>query len=103
VHPPAFFLRTTEKNLSVDWMEYYVGSKAAQLREVAQHAELTLKNNDAYAVLQIEVFSDACAKRNVKVRIIYEPTLKNPAHSEVHQYPHVWNSPQPWQLWPLMM
>jgi hypothetical protein len=36
----------------------------------------------------VGVFSDVCARRNVKVRIIYEPTPNNPAHSEVHQYPH---------------
>ena len=48
VHPSAFVLREAERNLSVDWMERYPGSKAAQLREVARHAELRLKNNDAY-------------------------------------------------------
>jgi hypothetical protein len=87
VHPPAFFLRDSEKNLSVDWIEHYPGGKAVQLREVVQHAELVLKPNDAYGVLQVGKFSDVCARRTVKVRIIYDPTPKNPAHSEVHQYP----------------
>jgi hypothetical protein len=87
VHPPAFFLRETERNLSVDWMECYPGGKSAQLIEVVRHAELQLKKNDAYGVLQVGIFSDVCAKKNVKVRIIYEPTPNNPAHSEVHQYP----------------
>jgi hypothetical protein len=93
VHPPAFFLkpatatRAAEKNLSIDWMEHYGGEKAEQLRQVARHAELKLKPTDAYGVLQVGVFSDACAKKSRKVRIIYEPTAKNPAHSAVHQYP----------------
>lgn len=87
VHPSAFVLREGEMNLSVDWMERHPGSKAAQLREVVQHAELQLKKNDAYGVLQVGIFSSACARRNVKVRIIHEPTSNNPAHSAVHQYP----------------
>lgn len=87
VHPPAFFLRESEKHLSVDWLEHYPGGKAAQLREVVQHAELQLKKNDGYAVLQVGALSEACAKKKVKVRIIYEPTSINPAHSAVHQYP----------------
>jgi hypothetical protein len=68
-------------------MEQHPGSKAAQLQEVMRHAELRLKNNDAYGVLQVGVLSDACATRNIKVRIIHEPTRNNPAHSAVHQYP----------------
>jgi len=83
VHPPAFFLkpatetREAEKNLSVDWMEHYEGDKAEQLRQIEQHAELELKKNDAYGVLQVGIFSDACAKKNRKVRLIHEPTDKN--------------------------
>jgi hypothetical protein len=68
-------------------MEHYPGVKARQLKEIVRHAELELKKNDAYGVLQVGVFSDVCAKKNVKVRIIHEPTPKNQAHSAVHQYP----------------
>jgi hypothetical protein len=68
-------------------MEQYPGDRATQLREIVQHAELALKKNDAYAVLQVGAFSNVCAGKNIKARIIYEPTQKNPAHSAVHQYP----------------
>jgi hypothetical protein len=64
-------------------MEHYPGVKARQLKEIVRHAELELKKNDAYGVLQVGVFSDVCAN----VRIIHEPTPKNQAHSAVHQYP----------------
>jgi len=93
IHPPAFFLRPAtetreaERNLSVDWIEHYDGDRAEQLQQIARHAELKLKKNDAYGVLQVGILSDSCARRDRKVRIIYEPTGQNPAHSAVHQYP----------------
>jgi hypothetical protein len=87
VHPSAFALRDVEKNLSVDWMEHYEGSKLEKLRRIVNHAELELKPRDAYGVLQVGGVSDACAERGARVRIIYDPTVGNPAHSSIHQYP----------------
>ena len=87
VFPAAFALRAEERDLSVDWLEHYHGDRRDQMRQVAEHAELKLNSRHGYSVIQVKAFSDACSGLGAKVRIVHEPTTRNPAHSVVHQYP----------------
>ena len=76
-----------ERDLSVNWIEFFTGDRTEQLRQVVKHAELKLRANHGYAVIQVGAFHDTCANQGAKVRIIHEPTPGNPAHAAVHQYP----------------
>jgi hypothetical protein len=87
VFPEAFQLRDGERDLSVNWLEHFSGDRKQQLRQVIAHSELQLKARDGFGVLQVGVVSEVCQRHGAKVRIIHDPTPKNPAHAGVHHYP----------------
>lgn len=87
VFPEAFQLRDGERDLSVNWLEYFPGDRAEQLRQVVDHSELTLKARDGFGVLRVGELSEVCERHGAKVRVIHERTEKNPAHAAVHLYP----------------
>jgi hypothetical protein len=87
VFPAAFELRPGEKDLSVNWMEFFPGDRKERLRQVVKHAELKLRPNHGYGIIQVGDVHDTCANQGAKVRIIHEPTTGNPGHAAVHQYP----------------
>jgi hypothetical protein len=82
----AFKMRDVEKTLSVNWLEYFPGSKVERLQKVREHSELDLGNNYGFAVLNVGTFSAACESVHGKVRVIYEPTT-DPSHAAMHRYP----------------
>lgn len=87
IFPEAFALREGERDLSMNWLEFFSGSRIEQLRQVRGHIELTLTPRHGFGVLRVAAFADACVAQGAKVRIIHEPTDGNPAHSSVHRYP----------------
>jgi len=87
IFPEAFQLRDAERDLSVNWLEHFRGDRTEQLRQVIAHSELKLKARDGFGVLQVGVVSEICERHGAKVRIIHDPTPKNPAHAGVHRYP----------------
>lgn len=97
IFPQAFVLRGDEDNLSVSWLEHFSGSKNERMKQVRDHAELTLKPRSGLAVLNVGELKGACEACNVKVRVIHEPTSENPAHAGIHRYPREHN-----ELFPLL-
>jgi hypothetical protein len=87
VFPEAFELRPDERDLSVNWMDFFQGAQREQLRQIIAHAELKLRPTHGYGVIEVGAFIDTCAKHGAKVRIIHEQTDKDPSHSAAHQYP----------------
>jgi hypothetical protein len=84
--PQAFRLRDDERDLSVNWLEYFPGTKEERLRQVRDHAEV-VRPNTGFACINVGVIHETCADLSLKVRIIHEPTEGNPAHSAIHRYP----------------
>ena len=87
IFPEAFSLRERDRDLSVNWVEFYPGDRAARLRQVIDHSELELKARDGFGIIQVGVVAEVCDRHGAKVRIIHDPTLKNPAHAGMHRYP----------------
>lgn len=87
IFPQAFALREDERDLSVNWLEFFSGSPFEQLKQIMEHTELTMNARHGFGVLSVGSFIESCASQGSKVRIIHEPTAGNPAHSSVHQYP----------------
>jgi hypothetical protein len=87
VFPEAFALREGERDLSVNWLEFFPGDETEQLRQVIRHTELKLNARHGFGILQVGQFSNVCAIHGAKVRIIHERTDGNPAHASVHRYP----------------
>ena len=87
IFPEAFQLRPEEPDLSVSWLEYFAGDRLARMKAVVEHSELELRPRDGFGVLQVGVLSEICERHGAKVRVIYDPKPKNPAHTGVHLYP----------------
>ncbi len=85
--PQAFRLRDDERDLSVNWLEYFSGTKEERIRQVRDHAEVDVRPNTGFACLKVGTIHQTCDSLNLKVRIIHEPTDGNPAHSAIHRYP----------------
>lgn len=84
--PQAFAYRNDEDFLSVNWLEYFKKDKASNLRDCvdAQRATLTVGKNCVYAVAMVEKVRLVCVKKQKPVRIVYQPTTGNMAHSAFH-------------------
>jgi hypothetical protein len=87
IFPEAFHLRDTDRDLSVNWLEHFPGGRNEQLGQVINHSELQLKARDGFGVLRVGALSEVCERHGAKVRVIHDPTPKNPAHAAVHRYP----------------
>lgn len=87
VFPAAFRLREDEENLSVSWLEHFAGAKHERLVRVRDHAEIEMKRNYGLAILNVGEVKVTCERTGAKVRMIHEPTERNPAHSAIHRYP----------------
>lgn len=87
IFPQAYALRKNEAQLSVDWLDYYEGTKDEKLKAVLQGMQasknigkksaLTLGN-----VLTIKTVAQQAS--SLSLRISYAPSKTNKAHSLVH-------------------
>ena len=84
--PVAFAHRNDEDFLSVNWLEHFKKDKASNLRDCvdAQRATLKVGKNCVYAVAVVDKVKLVCIKKQKPVRIVYQPTKGNMAHSALH-------------------
>lgn len=84
--PQAFSYRSDEDSLSVNWLEYFKKDKASNLRDCVdvQRATLNVGRNCVYAVAVVDKVRLVCVKKQKPVRIVYQPTKGNAAHSALH-------------------
>ena len=85
--PQAFELRADETSLSVSWLEFYRGSRDQRLGQVRQNSDREIRRKDALAVGNVGRMQDVCGQFGVRLRVVHEPTDRNPAHSAVRQFP----------------
>jgi hypothetical protein len=81
--PQAFAHRDGEEFLSVNWLEHFKQDKTSNLCRciAAQRATLDVGKNCVYAVAVVEKVKQVCASKQKAVRIVYQPTKSNAAHS----------------------
>lgn len=84
--PQALELREGEDFLSVNWLEYFDGNHATQLRETkkAIASDRTLGPTSALSIGNIASIKSVCKSHGTKVRIAYAPQKQNPAHSAIY-------------------
>ena len=86
----AFERKLDQDGLSVTWLEYFTGPRAAQ--EVAavqamRASTITPGKNAVFAIGNVGAIADTCSDHGHKVRIIHWPQDDNKAHAEVRQLP----------------
>ena len=84
--PQAFAHRNDEDFLSVNWLEHFKKDKASNLRDCvdAQRAALGVAKNCVFAVAVVGRVEQVCMKKQKAVKIVYQPTKGNVAHSALH-------------------
>jgi hypothetical protein len=88
--PQAFALRPGEESLSVNWLEYFGGDRITNIRDSVLKFRGTYKvgKKSAFGIANVKKIGDTCsATAGVKVRVVYEPSRKNPAHSGIRRLP----------------
>lgn len=88
--PQAFALKPGEPSLSVNWLEYFGGDRAANIRGSVMEFRRTIPAGprSAFGIASIKKIKDTCSDNaGVKVRVVYEPNTKNPAHSGIRHLP----------------
>jgi hypothetical protein len=86
----AFALRQDEESLSVNWLEYFGGDRKSNIRDSALEFRRNYKvgKKSAFGIANVKKIKDTCiATAGVKVRVVYEPSRKNPAHSGIRRLP----------------
>ena len=84
--PQAFAHRNGEDSLSINWLEYFKKDKASNLCDCVdvQRATLNVGKNCVYAVAMVDKVKQICIKKQKPVRIVYQPTKGNLAHSALY-------------------
>ena len=82
----AFAYRNDEDALSVNWLEHFKKDKTSNLRDCvdAQRSTLKVGKNCVYAVAVVDKVKLVCIKKQKPVRIVYQPTKGNLAHSALY-------------------
>jgi hypothetical protein len=86
--PQAFQLRPGEEGLSVNWLEYF--SNPATRRQDSvwdMRKAMGVGAQSAFAIGDVGKIKATCLDRGVRVRIVYEPDDKQPAHSAIRRLP----------------
>ena len=80
----AFFLRSNknETDLSVNWLEYFSGTRKEQLAQVAKDCPLRMSEKGKFALLPV-----SRAMEN-QLTIKHKPTPTNASHAGIFGYPH---------------
>src|SRR5215216_3191402 len=80
--PHAFELREGEEYLSVNWLEFYEGSKDEQFRlsiwTIRDRFEKPLGKRSAFAIGNVGKVRQTCRAAGNRVRIVHEPQAGNP-------------------------
>ena len=87
----AFALKPDEESLSVNWLEYFGGDRKTNIRDSVlefRRALTSIGRKSAFGIAHVKKIKDTCsATAGVKVRVVYEPSRKNPAHSGIRPLP----------------
>ncbi len=86
----AFALKPGEESLSVNWLEYFCGDRESNIRDSVIEFRRTIKvgKKSAFGIASVKKVKDTCsATAGVKVRVVYEPSEYNPAHSGIRRLP----------------
>jgi hypothetical protein len=85
----AFAYRENETYLSTGWVEFFSGTRLAQLSQVrnAMAAAREIKRKDGLAVMNVGEILDAARTRSVRVRVLHEPNPTNPAYAAIRGIP----------------
>jgi len=88
--PQAFELRPEETYLSASWLEFFPGTKHDRMVAVvaATAKARAVKPRHGFAIGNVGVVKDACGTFGLKIRVIHEPSKKNPnlAYTAVRNY-----------------
>jgi len=83
-------LRPGEESLSVNWIEYFGEDKSSSAIKSVQSFRESIKvgPNSAFGVAKVAKIKE-CGRSvaGIKIRIAYEPSSNNPAHSSVRRLP----------------
>lgn len=86
----AFALRPDEESLSVNWLEYFGGDRKTNIRDSVLEFR-RIRNpgkKSAFGIASVKKIKDTCsATAGVKVRVVYERSRNNPAHSGIRHLP----------------
>jgi hypothetical protein len=87
--PAAFELRPTEESLSVNWLEYFSGSRQDQLTECVNQFRrcFDVKRKSAFGVANVRKMKDICQENGKAVRIVYSPSPDNCSHASIQKLP----------------
>jgi hypothetical protein len=87
--PHAFQRRETEDALSVNWLEYFPGDRPTQITASVKVFRQTIDvgSKSAFGVANVAKIKTLCRDHGSPVRIIYEPTDTNPAHTAIRRLP----------------
>ncbi|MBU3581345.1 hypothetical protein ICN19_04880 [Polynucleobacter sp. AP-Capit-er-40B-B4] len=87
IFPHAYALRKDEPQLSVDWLDYYDGTRDEKLKAVLQGLQASKGIGKKSALALGNVMAIKTAARNassINLRISYAPNGTNKAHSLIH-------------------
>jgi len=89
--PQAFQLRPEEDYLSVNWVEYHEGDRAAQICQsvwaIRGTFERPLGSKSVFAVATVARVKELTNAAGARVRVTHEPLHDNPGHAGVRQLP----------------
>lgn len=88
VFPQAFELRMDEEYLSTSWLEYFPGSRSERLKATVKafSAMRTVKKRHGMAIGNVGSIKNACNSFGLKVRIVNEPDILNPAYTAIRRF-----------------
>ena len=95
VDPEAFVRLEGDDGLSVDWLEFWAGTRSDQLSEVRKHIHRKLKKRDSLAVLSVGGAQTALANFPLGIDFVRAPLEAegdfpaNPAHCLSRGFPAV--------------
>jgi hypothetical protein len=91
VFPDAFQMRTTERELSGSWLEFFPDPHQHRLEQSAAAIAkmLKVKRRDGFAVANVEKIHTACDQMGARVRVQHEPSKDNhnPAYATIRNLP----------------
>lgn len=78
-----------ETYLSVNWIEFFSGDEAEQVRQTVIDfcSVRTIGKNDAFVKLNVDAFKNVCRPHKAKVRILHEPTKNIKSHGSIRRLP----------------
>lgn len=85
----AFALRPDENELSVNWLEYFDGTRDQKINELVKSVRVT-KNvgaKSAFALGNVGKIKRTCAESGAQVRIVYDGNENNKSHSVIRRLP----------------